>query len=224
MHHLIRLSAAALIALLVSGCATTIRSDVLSFHHWPAQLADRSYAFEAPDSADNTLEYQSYENLVRAELAQLGLREAPGSTAALRVALRFATTELAQHTLEPLAPMMFNSAFYRPGMRFGPPGRVGGFAPFYDPFWRPFPTYAVTTEAVYRRELQLAIRDKQDLRLFEVSVHNTSDEPSTPAVMPALVHSAFVGFPGPSGVARRIELTEQRQPNAPALPQAIQEK
>ena len=34
---------------------------------------------------------------------------------------------------------------------------------------------------------------------------------STPQVMPALVHSAFAGFPGVSGVARTVELTREAQ-------------
>ena len=55
----------------------------------------------------------------------------------------------------------------------------------------------------------MAIRAAGDnRRLFDVTVHNSSDERSTPALMPALVHSAFVGFPGPNGAARRIELKQ----------------
>jgi hypothetical protein len=41
-------------------------------------------------------------------------------------------------------------------------------------------------------------------------VRNVSRELSTPKVMPALVQSAFEGFPGPNGVARTIELQEKR--------------
>jgi hypothetical protein len=33
---------------------------------------------------------------------------------------------------------------------------------------------------------------------------------STPRVMPALVQSAFDGFPGPNGVARRVVLEEKK--------------
>ena len=35
----------ALSALLLGGCATTIRSDVPTFHQWPAQIQDKSYVF-----------------------------------------------------------------------------------------------------------------------------------------------------------------------------------
>jgi hypothetical protein len=46
-------------------------------------------------------------------------------------------------------------------------------------------------------------------RLFDVTVRNVSKNMSTPAVMPALVQSAFEGFPGPNGGARVIELKQE---------------
>ena len=36
---------------------------------------------------------------------------------------------------------------------------------------------------------------------------------STPAVMPALVQSAFEGFPGPNGGSRVVELKQEPQQN-----------
>ena len=201
----------ALSALLLGGCATTIRSDVTTFHQWPAQIQDKSYVFEAPPSFDNTLEYQSYQNLVRGQLAQLGFREANMGTPALKVAMRFTTTEVPVRVVQPVSPMFDDPFYYRYGPRFGPRGRFAGryspfYSPFYDPFWNPFPAYQVSIETMYRRELQVSIKDRSDKRLFDVTVHNMSNDPSTPALMPALVHSAFAGFPGPSGTLRRVEL------------------
>ena len=40
------ITAVASLSLLLGGCATTIRSDVTTFNQWPAQLPDKSYAFE----------------------------------------------------------------------------------------------------------------------------------------------------------------------------------
>jgi hypothetical protein len=206
---------AALTALLLGGCATTIRSDVTTFHQWPAQIDDKSYVFDAPPSFDNTLEYQSYQNLVRGQLAQLGFREANMGAAALKVAMRFTTTDVPVRVVQPALPMFYDYSYYRFGpryySRFGPRGRLAGwYHPFYDPFWSPFSSpysaYEVSIEHQYRRELQVSIKDKGDKRLFDVTVHNMSRELSTPALMPALVQSAFAGFPGPSGVARRVAL------------------
>ena len=206
----IALTATAALALLLGGCATTIRSDVTTFHQWPAQLQDKTYGFDAPPPQDDTLELRSYQDLVRAELGTLGFQEA-GATPALRVSMRFATTDLQVRVVQALDP------FFSPSARFawaGPyrrRGYWGGnlYSPLYDPLWGGLPQYHVVVHHVYRRALQVNIRTAADNRqLFDVTVHNDSAERSTPALMPALVHSAFVGFPGPNGAARRIELKQ----------------
>jgi hypothetical protein len=195
----------AALTLLLGGCATTVRSNVTTFHQWPAQLPDKSYVFDAPPPQDDTLELRSYQNLVRAQLGKLGFHEASGAPA-LKVSMRFSTTDVPIRVVQPIDP------FFSPYARFGLAGRYhrrywGGS--FYDPFWGS-PQYEVVEAHAYQREVQVAIRSAGDNRpLFNVTVHNQSGEPSTPALMPALVQSAFEGFPGPNGAARRIELKQK---------------
>ena len=205
------ITAVAALSLLLGGCATTIRSDVTTFHQWPAQIADKSYAFEAPAPQDNTLELQNYENLVRAQLARLGFHEAPQAPA-LKVTVRVTTTDVPTQVVYPAyAP------FYPYSARFGYAGLhrryLGGgwYNPFYDPFWGPVPRYDVEEEHRYHRQLQVAITSARDgKRLFDVTVRNVSKTMSTPMMMPALVQSAFEGFPGPNGGARVVELRQQQ--------------
>jgi hypothetical protein len=191
------IAAVASLSLLLGGCATTIRSDVTTFHQWPAEIADKSYAFEAPAPQDNTLELQSYQNLVRGQLARLGFHEAPQAPA-LKVAMRFTTTDVPTQVLYPsYAP------FYPYSARFG-------YAGFRRRYWgggwynrsttrsgARCRSYDVEEEHRYHRQLQIAISLGGDnKRLFDVTVRNVSKTMSTPAVMPALVQSAFEGFPG----------------------------
>ncbi len=211
-------AATAALTLLLTGCATTIRSDVTTFHQWPADLPDKSYVFEAPPAQDDTLELRSYHNVVRGELARLGFREASaGAAPALTVSMRFSATDIPVRVIQDISPyysasmrMSFGHPFYRSryyGRRFG-----GGmfYSPFYDPFWYGMPILVETVQHHYKRELQLAIKSASDgKRLFDVTVHNTSRDPRSPVIVPALVHSAFVGFPGVSGVARRVELKRE---------------
>ena len=210
MKRLITVAAGMALALLLGGCATTYRSDVTTFHQWPAQMADKSYVFEVPPQQDDTLEWRSYQELVRGELARLGFRDANGATPALTVSMRFTTTDIPVRVLEPVMSP-FYSPMVHPMGRFGYRGFHrrywgGWYSPFYDPFWSP--AYQVSVEHQYRRELQVSIKQASDARrLFDVTVHNTSRELSTPQVMPALVRSAFAEFPGPSGAARRVEVT-----------------
>ena len=202
------LTATAALALLLGGCATTIRSDVTTFHQWPAQLADKSYVFDAPPPQDDTLELRSYQNLVRAQLGQLGFHEASGAPA-LKVSMRFSTTDVPVRVVQAVDPFFYPSARFSMGYYH----RRGywGASPFYDPFWGGLPQYQVVERHVYQREVQVAIRSASDnRRLFDVTVHNNSAQSSTPALMPALVQSAFEGFPGPNGGARVITLKEAK--------------
>ena len=217
MRRLLTTATAALV-LLLGGCATTIRSDVTTFHQWPGELADKTYVLEAPAPQDETLELRSYQNLVRGELARLGFQDAgSGATPALKVAMRFMTTDIPVRVYQPVyshfdyywmprSAYMMRPFHHRRGYGYW----RGHYSPFYDPFWYGTPAFQETIVHNYRRQLQVAIKDGRDgKRLFDVTVHNMSRQMSTPQVMPALVHSAFLGFPGVSGVARRVELKQE---------------
>ena len=202
------IAAVASTSLLLGGCATTIRSEVTTFNQWPAQLSDKSYAFAAPPPQDNTLELQSYENLVRGQLNRLGFHEAPQAPA-LRVSMRFSTIDVPTQVVYPsFAPMYpYSPRFAYLGWHRRYWG--GWYSPFYDPLWGPYPAYDVENEHRYHRQLQIAIASATDgKRLFDVTVRNVSKQMSTPAVMPALVQSAFQDFPGPNGGSRVVELKQ----------------
>lgn len=202
------IAAAASLSLLLGGCATTIRSDVTTFHQWPAQLTDKSYAFVAAAPQDNTLELQSYENLVRGQLNRLGFHES-AQAPALQVTMRFSTIDVPTQVIYPTYAGVgpYSPRFAYMGWRRRYWG--GWYSPFYDPFWGP--AFDVEEEHRYHRQMQLSILSAGDgKRLFDVTVRNVSRRMSTPAVMPALVQSAFEGFPGPNGGSRIVELKEQK--------------
>jgi hypothetical protein len=203
------ITGAAALTLLLGGCATVVRSDVTTFHQWPAQMQDKSYAFEAPAPQDDTLELRAYQNLVRGQLAHLGFNEAPASPA-LKVSMRFRTTDIPVQVIEQAFP-----GFYPYGGRFAfyGPRRFGGFygSPFWgSPYYGGFgaPMFDVVEEHRYQRQLHITIASAAGQHLFDVTVRNTSRDVSTPALMPALVQSAFEGFPGPNGAVRRIDLKQ----------------
>jgi hypothetical protein len=210
----ILMTAAAGLTLLLAGCASTIRSDVTTFQQWPAQMADKTYAFEVPPPQEDTLEWRSYHELVRAQMGKLGFHDSGASRPQVTVSMRFTTTDVPVRVLTAADPW-----FYSPPLsaRFGWVGPRhrrywgGWYSPFYDPFWGPYP-WAMQEKIVhqYQRELHVTIRSALDgKQLFDVTVHNTSHQRSTPAIMPALVQSAFQDFPGPNGGARVVELKQQ---------------
>lgn len=204
-------------SLLLSGCATTLRSDVTVFHQWPADLQDKSYVFETPPPAEDTLEHRSYLALVSNELAKLGFQQAANpADAKLKVGMRFSTVDHPTRMLQASDPFLM-SPYYGPWgygrFGYGPYRRYyGGFygyRGFYDPwYWGPM-EYREVIQHNYERQLYVTINNLAGKKLFEVTVNNTSRKQSTPAVMPALVQSAFTGFPGESGKAKRVDLEIQ---------------
>ena len=195
---------AASMSLLLAGCATTVRSHVTTFNQLPAQLSDKSYAFENTGPQRDSLELRNYENLVAGQLAQLGFHQAGAGKPALLVSMRVMTTDV------PVRSYMAADPFwYGPYPRYyGPYRRWGGWYGPYDPLWGP--PYTSRIDHEYRRVLQVVIRSAADgKRLFEVTVKNTTDEESTPAIMAAMVQAAFQGFPGPNGGSRVIEMKQQ---------------
>ncbi len=198
--------------LLLGGCATTIRSDVTTFHQWPSGLPDKHYAFALPPGQEDTLEYQSYRQLVATELGRLGFQPAsPTAPASLQVGMRFSTIDQPVRVVHVSDPPFYSSSrfgYMRPFRGYW--GWYGRYAPFYDPFWYGPPEYYSSIEHVYRRDLHISISALADgKRLYDVTVHNQSRKMSTPMMMPAMVKSAFTDFPGPSGVARQVEFKQE---------------
>jgi hypothetical protein len=207
------LTAAAAVALL-SGCAATIRSDVTAFNDWSSfDQSDKSYVFVTPPPALDTLEYHSYQALVSNELDQLGMHQAADpSQAKLLVNMRYMTVDHPTRVLmaDPVGwggPGFGRYGGWGLGSRYGYGfGGYGGLGRgYYSPFSYGPVEYEEYLRHNYERQLRVTIDSKSGKKLYDVTVVSASRVQATPRVMPAMVHSAFAGFPGASGVPRRIE-------------------
>jgi hypothetical protein len=206
MKYLAILATAAV--MLLSGCATTIHSDVTAFNDWPADIGDKSYAFVAPQGADDTLEYRNYQVLVSNELAKLGFHQvADNQQPKLLVGMKFNTVDHAVRVLEADDPFMTGPYWGRYGWGGWGYPRWGYRPYFYDPFRYGPVVLEERVKHEYQRQLRVTINGTDGRKLYDVTVQNTSRVQATPHVMPALVQSAFTGFPGPSGVPRKVDLT-----------------
>jgi len=195
-----------LASLVLSGCASYVRNDVIAFHQWPANLPDKSYVFVRSDAQKNNLEHQTYENLVRTELTRLGFTEASSPrTATLKVAMDYRIDVRDVTVVEPVVadpwPYWYGAPFYGPRYR-------GYYGPFYDPFWdAPVVGYQQRQYQVFKRQLNILITHaKDDKKLYEVTVESKGANGSLAFAMPYMVRSAFADFPGRSGVPRHVTL------------------
>jgi hypothetical protein len=194
--------ALALAVMLLSGCASVVRNDVIAFNDWPADLKDKSYAFDpTPEQKDN-LEYQSYQSLVRAELQRLGFTPASSAQAAnLKVAMDY---RIDARDVRVVQPVYSDPWPYWYGPYYGPrwPG-------YYDPFWYPGPVvsgYQESNYQVYQRHLNIRITRKDGKKLYDVTVDSDGGNRSLAFAMPYMVRAAFEDFPGKNGVPRRVNL------------------
>lgn len=205
MKYLATLATAAV--LLLSGCATTISSNVTAFNDWRGDIQDKSFAFEAPQGADDTLEYRNYQVLVANELGKLGFQQvADGQQPKLLVGMKFFTID---HPVRVIQEDPFMGPYWGPGYygRYGWGYSRWAYRPFYyDPFVYPS-RMEERIKHQYQRQLRVTINNVSGRKLYDVTVQNTSGVQATPYVMPALVQSAFAGFPGENGVPRTIDIT-----------------
>lgn len=211
MKYLATLATAAV--MLLSGCATTIHSNVTAFNDWQGDIQDKAYAFEAPQGADDTLEYRSYQVLVANELNKLGFQQvADGQQPKLLVGMKYFTID---HPVRVITEDPFMGPYWGPGYgRFGWGYSRWAYRPFYyDPFFYGPTRVEERIRHQYQRQLRVTINGVSGRKLYDVTVQNTSSLQATPQVMPALVQSAFNGFPGQNGVPRSIDITLEPKGN-----------
>ena len=196
--------------LLVAGCASTIRSEVTAFNQWPVDAGGRSFAFAHRDGEAQNLERQTYENLVRAQLLKVGLRDpAPGEAAQLSVRVDYGISGRDVRVVETvLVDPWYGTPWYGPGYYNPYYGMPGYYPHFYGPMW---PSMPVAREqerrfTVFHRELKVKISDASgDRPWYDVTVRSDGEQGNLALLMPYLVEAAFRDFPGANGVPRVIE-------------------
>ena len=199
------------LCLLLSGCASKIRSEVTAFHQWPAAMLEKTFSFVHKEGEPTGLERQSYENLIRAELVKQGLHEpSGGQEAALAVSFNATVSAKDVRVVETvLVDSWYGTPWYGPGFYSPYWGGWPGYSPFYGPFSPGMPVAREQERryTVFYRELKLKISDLAASQpLYEVTVRSEGKEGNLAKVMPYLVRSAFAEFPGKSGTPRIIEM------------------
>lgn len=211
----LQLALLVLVGIVLSGCASTIRNDVTAFHEWPVDLTDPTYAFSRSSEQANNLEYRSYENLVRNELARIGFAEqASAPPAKMKVLLEYSTSVRDMHVIQPVATPdpFWGGPWGWGGPAFGPwRGPYGYYPPgIYYPgssFYPPVVQQEELRFQLYKRQLRVRISEAATGKTwYDVTVHGEDSKSPLAEAMPYMVRAAFQDFPGPSGVPRVVEM------------------
>lgn len=203
------------LALLLSGCASTLRSEVTAFHQWPSAPEEKTFGFAVP-ATPASLERQSYEGLIRAELLKLGLTEvSAGESPAITVSF---DAEISARDVRVIETVLVDAWSGAPWVGYGYYGHPhwgwpGYGHPLYGPMWPSMPVARDQERryTVFSRQLKIKLLESAAQRpLYEVTVRSEGREGNLAKLMPYLVESAFAGFPGKSGEPRMIELKMRR--------------
>jgi Domain of unknown function (DUF4136) len=204
------------LSVLLAGCATTLRTDVTSFQRWPANAAASTYSFKRTGQQAGSLEHQAYEELVRAQLRQVGLQEAAaGATARFAVILDYDVSTKTVTSTEPVWDSFstWNDPLFYPGWGY----RSGFWSPYAYPYGYPYGYpyahpysfgpgiigYTTVSREVSVRRLRLEIAEGAT-KVFEATATSSGSNPTLSVTMPYLIRSVFEGFPGNNGQTRAL--------------------
>ncbi len=185
---------------LAAGCAGPIRHDVTVFHDWPADLTEKTFRIARKPGQEDSLEYRTYERIVRQELIAAGFIESPDPTlqVAFDYSARRSTIRYVDH--EPV---------FSPYVSFGHYRRWGGVG-FSAPLWSVAP-YTTTVREVDRFERRLELemdnlRVTPPQRIYEATSSNRGSDEALAGSLPLLMKAVLADFPGRSGIARQVDV------------------
>ena len=199
-----------LLSSLLTGCASTITSEVTAFHEWTGS-AQQTYRFDATALQTNDLEYRSYEHLLKTALVRVGLQEATTNDADLSVKFSAKITPRDVRVIETvLVDSWYGTPWYGPGYAYPYWSGWSGYGhPLYAPQVpsMPVPRDVERRYTVFQRELKISmVNTKTGLAVYEVTVRSDGAESNLAKLMPYLIESAIQDFPGKSGTPRVVTL------------------
>jgi len=142
---------------------------------------------EATPEQANNLEFNSYVTLLNQQLQRLGFSMVTKDPA-LKVSLKFGTSQTVASTLEPVP--------------YGPYGYRHG----------PYPAWQTAVDTFYMHEMEVSINQANDGKnIYTVRTRLLSPSPELSLSMEYLMESAFLNFPGKNGATETVTLPARLQ-------------
>ncbi|MCB5362859.1 DUF4136 domain-containing protein [Pusillimonas sp. CC-YST705] len=185
----------------LAGCTTMLSANVTTFQQWPVNVEGQTYRIAPPETGQDSLEYQTYADMIRAAIGRVGLAEAQGDTKPRFLVSFVYENPVRQGWTEQLYDPYFDGPL-RPwgglGVFRGGWGWGGGF---YSA-----PAVVNVPVEVHENTLTVTIKDlPSDKQVFRTTARSSTRSDRLPAVMPYLVRAVFDGFPGNNGQVKDVE-------------------
>ncbi len=186
---------------LLAGCASTLTSEVTSFHRLSDGLRGERFVVVPSESQAGSLEFETYAGFVREALVRQGLLDGGiGERAgALMVRMGYSVDG--------------GTSVVGPGTRgevgFGVGAGTGGFSMGGIGIGFGIPIGGARESTGWRRSLTVTIdrpRPGGAERVFEATAVSQGQTAAITPVMQAMVEAIFKDFPGRNGVTRIVEV------------------
>jgi len=203
-------------AFALSGCAAMLQARVSSFHNLASGQAVQTFAVVPYDWQNGSLEFQTYEQRITAELNSKGFQSVPLEQAQFVIFLTYAI-DSGQNVS--YSYPIFGQTGVSSANTYGTVNSYGNTAT-YSGTTTYTPTYGVVgsgtgSRTEYKRVVRLEILDKAALvagdvrKVYEGEVVSAGSTGQLSAVMPTLLTALFKDFPGKSGQSKTVSLPVQ---------------
>lgn len=183
----------AVMALVLSGCASQVTSEVTRFHRAAPPQGETIAILPFDQRNAGSLEFASYASLVAAKLSAIGYTVVTSGTPQLYARMDYSVGR-GETRIQSWSGNYVHYHFY-----YGHP-----HAYYLGSYWNEPSVYAYT---VFPRQLNVNIVQVKDgSMLFEGKVKSYGVEAKLNDVMPYLVDAMFQNFPGESGVTRVVTI------------------
>lgn len=215
MNRLLRFLLVTALLVAAVGCAapTRIRTEVTAFHKLSTTTTPITYSFAPFDDQRNSLEFETYAQQVRNELTAKGWQETDPPAASVLVSFQYSIDEPTQKLVSYPIWGQTGVASSRTTGTVSTYGNTG----YYSSTTTHTPTYGVTgtgtaSVTTYHRYLLMQIVDGPALKngnvkpVYEAKVRSEGTSGNLSLIVPYLLRSIFLDFPGESGSTRNEEL------------------
>jgi hypothetical protein len=206
------------LSLMMSGCvtmvdskATMVETKVTAFHEFDEPLKNLKYSIMATPEQESSLEYRNYEKLIKTQLEKKGLIETSFMDADLAFSISYGINDGVTTTkTAPIIGQIGSGGSTTTGTL-----NTYGNTSTFRSNTSTIPVYGVVgtrskTETNYTRFLFLNIIDVKKstgnkiARVYEGQAISTGPNNQLNTVLPAMIRSIFLEFPGESGKTELI--------------------
>ena len=203
-QQIFRTASIVVLALALSACASTFRSNVTSFHTATPAAGAKVVLVPIDETRQDSLEYRQYASSIQGVLERSGFVGARSDKPDYVIGFDVAINDGREKIRAFPSGFGVSNRYWNSGYAWG-----GWWNPNYafgGGYGAGFGGSDITARTVYLAELRIEIREPDGTMIFEATAETESRTRSLPELVPLLAAALFEEFPGENGKMRRIRL------------------